>query len=347
MSTYTTELRYIVENAAGLTDSVGYSKINDILTSATMSKVMPDYPIFDETYRDILNAKIIKHYYVREICCETVGLWRLYLDSKMNEIMPFYNKMYESELLKYDPLTDYTITKKQKGFSVSGENRGLNGKENNAYNSNSQGLKSTEQIDLNQYNEGRNSDTNRATTGNTNDSTKSNRIGSNNTEQSGTTTGTSTSTNKDAYSETPQGTLSNIEDNTYLTNARITNTQSSTNDASTNHTDNISNENYNESKENQSNLNEEQHENNVVNGSTNRTNKVNDSTSNIENNVNSRVYKTEENRTLNSTSDYIESLTGKTSGKSYPALIQDLRDSFINIDVMIINELSDLFMRVW
>lgn len=56
------------------------------------------YPIFDENYRNTLNQKILNHYYENEIGFETPALFRFYLNSKLNEIMPFYNILYEKQL---------------------------------------------------------------------------------------------------------------------------------------------------------------------------------------------------------------------------------------------------------
>lgn len=82
MSKYTTELRYLEEM------KYDWGK--------------NDYPIFDENYREVLNQKIIRHYYVREIGFETAGLFKLNFISLMNEIMPKYNVLYQAqnELLK-------------------------------------------------------------------------------------------------------------------------------------------------------------------------------------------------------------------------------------------------------
>lgn len=63
-----------------------------------------NYPIFDEGHRAILNNKIIRHYYFREICCDSPERFNFYLETKMNEIMPYYNQLYKSELLEYNPL---------------------------------------------------------------------------------------------------------------------------------------------------------------------------------------------------------------------------------------------------
>lgn len=63
-----------------------------------------NYPIFDESHRAILNNKIIRHYYFREICCDSPERFNFYLETKMDEIMPYYNQLYKSELLEYNPL---------------------------------------------------------------------------------------------------------------------------------------------------------------------------------------------------------------------------------------------------
>lgn len=106
MSMYTTEVRYICEHYAGLDESKGYNEVSDIIKKARRKVFDFYYPIFDEDYREVLETKILKHYYTREIGFETVGLWKLKLDTLMNEIMPYYNKMYESELLEFDPFKD-------------------------------------------------------------------------------------------------------------------------------------------------------------------------------------------------------------------------------------------------
>ena len=65
------------------------------------------------------------HYYTREIGFETVGLWKLKLQTKLNEIMPYYNKLYETELLKYNPLYDVDMTTTNVG-QKTGESVNIN-----------------------------------------------------------------------------------------------------------------------------------------------------------------------------------------------------------------------------
>ena len=105
MAQYTVELRTLIENGF----DVG----------------LKDYPIFDETYRAVLNKKIIDHYYVREIGAETAGLFKLYLNRRMAEIMPFYNKLYQSELLNFNPLEDFSKTETvERGLDKSNQFNG-------------------------------------------------------------------------------------------------------------------------------------------------------------------------------------------------------------------------------
>lgn len=65
---------------------------------------LDEYPIYDESKRRQLNNKFIRHYWMREIGCETVGHFCLWCSNTFNEIMPYYNKMYETELLNVEHL---------------------------------------------------------------------------------------------------------------------------------------------------------------------------------------------------------------------------------------------------
>lgn len=94
-----------------------------------------DYPIFNESYRKTLNDNIINSYYFSEICEETVARWAIRFKNKMNVIMPYYNKLYESQLIEIEPLTKITETKtivdKATGNNSLEENETLSGETNN------------------------------------------------------------------------------------------------------------------------------------------------------------------------------------------------------------------------
>lgn len=239
ISKYTTEVRYICESYAGKTESVGFDSIYEVIALSWEKVFNFPFEVYDNNYRQVLCKKILMHYYTREIGFESVGLWKLKLQTKLNEIMPYYNKLYESTLLQFDPLID---------------------------------------ADYKTYHEGHdNSNTNLEQT-TSNIGNKHDSFGGN---------------DYSVYSDTPQGALVNVDNGTYLTDARK----------------NIYN------RENEGNYEDS--------GSTNGT----------------TVY--------NSTDDYVNHVVGKMPGKSYAKMIQEFRDSLINVDMMIINELKDLFMLVW
>nr|DAM40712.1 MAG TPA: Lower collar protein [Caudoviricetes sp.] len=279
MSKYTTELRYICETEAGLSESTGQNKIKDVIAKAIPKIFDFDFPIFDESYRNVLEAKILKHYYTREIGLETYGLWKLKLDTKLNEIMPFYNQLYKSALLEFNPL--YEVD-----YSKTG-NRDSSGTRDNTEN-NSESY--DESIDYNESHD--------ESTTNSND---------------GTLTKGTTTTTTNYYSDTPQGAISNVIDGTYLTNATYNVVGNTGSDSTTN------------------------------NGSVDS-----DSSSKSKNEKDgSRKGSKTSNSNLTDTESYLESVRGKMSSKSYSALLMEYRETFINIDMMLIEELSDLFFGLW
>lgn len=134
MSKYTTQVRFICETSANLTESTGFNSVEDVLNKS-WNKIFSDFPIFDEEYRAELCKKILRHYYTREICCETVGRWKLFLSDKMKNIMPYYNKLYQSELLKIQPLVsvDRSVTHEGTGSETKTTKRnGTNSSQTNA-----------------------------------------------------------------------------------------------------------------------------------------------------------------------------------------------------------------------
>lgn len=106
MSKYTTQLRWIVEQlGSGLDVPEGQEYANAVYKYIGLDK----YPIYDEYYRPKLNDKIINHFYFREIGFETAAQFAWYMRRTMNEIMPKYNRLYETLLTDFDhPLADWT-----------------------------------------------------------------------------------------------------------------------------------------------------------------------------------------------------------------------------------------------
>ena len=119
MAKYTTEIRSICEHYAGLTESTGFEDVDEIVEKARR-KIFQNYPIFNENHRAELEHKILKHYYMREIGFETVGLFKLFLNERMAEIMPYYNKLYESETLEFDPFKNVDVWNTHEQFAEAG-----------------------------------------------------------------------------------------------------------------------------------------------------------------------------------------------------------------------------------
>lgn len=257
MSKYTTQLRYLQES--------GY----DI--------GLKEYPLFDETYREHLNKKIIAHYMFYEIGFETPEMFKVYLNNRMNEIMPYYNQLYLSEDIKFDPLENVNKTEIM-DKDILGNQKQVQDSENTS-----------------------NKDTN---------------VNSNE-EQNTTSENTSTTTTNNDYlkvaSDTPQDLISFLElsgdkwasqaergeDNT------VTSAKSNDETTTHSHTETIGKE---------------------------TTKSVGKFTGNQDN-------KTQE--------DYTLKIKGKSEGESYSDMLLKYRQTFLNIDMMIISDLKDLFMMIW
>lgn len=263
MARYTTEVRTICEFLVGLEHDVGLSATPEVISKARQLIFDFDYPIFDKSYKSVLETKILEHYYFREIGLENYGKWKFFMARKLKEIMPYYNQLYESQLIKFNPMYDVDVERTH--------NR-------------------TE--DEKQTAKGSHANTVDTTGESTNDGTTMNHSTTNN-------------TNDDAFSDTPQGSLSGVADLQYLTTYRkITDTGS--NDEDNNYT--------NDQK----------------------------MTSNVKDNGT-----TTNDATINTTEDYIEHVIGKQGSTSYSKLLNEFRDTFLNIDVMIIDEVSELFMNIY
>ena len=323
MSKYTTEVRFICENSAGLTESAGYSAIDEVIGKAIPNIFSFNFPIFDEAYRDILCRKILKHYYTREICEESVGLWKLRLDTRMNEIMPYFNKLYKSELLEFNPLYDTDLTRK-----------GQRDNESNGSEDYSSSKDSTGNSETNTTNSGTStSTTNQTTEGEANGSSEGSTTGTN----TNTITGNKTNANseRDLYSDTPQGALTNVEDETYLTNARKktlsgTNTENTTSNDSSTGTSKETTTNKTTGKIDTS-----------TNGETNGTGK-----STTVNTVKDK-FTSNQSHGATTTEEYLETVSGKQGNESYSKMLMEYRKTFLNIDMQVIDSLSDLFFGLW
>lgn len=273
MSDYTTQIRYICESKAGYTGSTEIPDPEVVVSEARSSIFNFDYDLFDENHKEELETKILLHYYTREIGLETYALWHLKLKTKLREILPYYNQLYYTASLEYDPTHDVNYTKEHHGtennYSTSDRNRIMK------------------------------------------DDTSRNEFTTGNTRTKETTLSHEENENWNLYSDTPQGSIQNIKENNqaYLTNAT----------KDTNETDS-------NGQRNGMLANDE-----VVDGNVNKN--VSEKNNDIYNEDNAN--------------EWTEKMVGKVGTYSVAKLIKDYREAIMNIDLMIINDLEELFMMVW
>ena len=303
MSKYTTEVRYICEVAAGLVESADYTGVEDVIKKALPVVFDFSFPIFDESYRSVLETKILKHFYTREIGLETVGLWKLKLNTKLNEIMPYFNQLYSSQLYTFNPFYDVDLTRKHR---IDGS-----GKRDTDTTSNTE---TEHRITVDE--------TGNTTTDNTGSST-----GEGTSENTEVRTGTNNQTDDfvEKYSDTPQGAITDLRTDKYLTNATIRN-----DDRKQNTSDNVKNDGKTSSDVSTKDNTEVEETRNT------------DTSGNNSSTTNGNV-----SATLTNTEDYLETVQGKNGGASYSKLLMEYRETFLNIDMMVINQLEDLFMQLW
>lgn len=307
MSKYTTEVRYICEQKAGLQESVGFNNINSVLDKSWDKIFTTNWEIFDESYRKILCEKILRSYYTREICAETVGLWQLWLDSTLCEIMPMYNQLYKTTIYEFNPLynTDMTTTFTK---TVTGNDSKTTTGNSSKWNDVSTSSKNTKTDD---YTVKDSSKTDSTSKGNTNSESSNN--------------DTSAETNK--FNDTPQGGVNGIESGNYLTDIRmISRTGTTTNSSDENSTSSLNGTYTNENLNKGTTVNE-----GTIRSNTNETGASNAS----------------ETGTSETTETWTEKVMGKNNSENYGQLLVEFRKSIINIDRMIIDELKPLFMQLW
>ena len=204
-----------------------------------------DYPsYYTGAQKAAFEKKVLDHYWLQQIGQETVGRWLHYFRSRMNEIMPYYVQLYDSQALMAgieDPFGNVDIVE-----TYEEETTGTSRTENSGLSSGSE-----------------------------------------------TENATRTEDHKRKFSNTPQGSISNLDN--YMTEANV----ETANDA-----DNLSKEHSAE---------------------------------------------TEATSTGTATGTVKRTLTkkGNQGVNTYAHDMKELRETFLNIDLMIIHELKDLFLQVY
>ena len=302
MSVYTMELRVAMEALTGATEKEEYSGVDELISNERPLIFDFEYPIFDTSYKSILESKILKYYYFHEICDVPLARWKLMLDNKMNEIMPYYNQLYSSEKLTITPLINES---RERSYT----------KDTSSTSEGSSTMQS--------------SDTSTGHT-ETDETTSGNDEQTENTQGSGTRTGETTSNREETRngqaltSDTPQGTITDVDDNGYLSG--VQRTSESIADEQTVTTS----------------------ENTTDSSQSTRAGKTSGTThSETDTTITTGRSGTDSSTaTINTLDDYLERTSGIT-GVSQSQLLTEYRNTFLNIDQMVLRDLRPLFFLLY
>lgn len=275
MAHYTTEVRTICE-ALTANPRSGASKIDEIVNGAIPKIFTDTWSTYNPEHKTELCDKILKHYYFREIGVETVPLWIFMLNRKLTEIMPKYNKMYEVVEKAYiNPLNMYDMT----------ETENITGDETTTLNGSTQSTSSGEMSGTN--------------------------TGSGTSESTSTSDSNAVSEAWQKYNDTPQGGITGLDQDMYLTNA--------TKNTSTSDSDTTS-----DSK------------------STSTSNATTESTSSS-----TSQSRNDSTGVVKSLEERVRNTKGINGQKSYFELARQALDMYVNVDMQVIKELEPLFMQLW
>lgn len=179
MAKYTTTIQQICNSFASPEDTT----LAAILEAGRQAIFDFDFPFFDPEKKTEFETAFLRRFFMREIGCETYGLWKLMLQDWLTVEMPYYNKLLTAMELEFNPLHDVDITK-SRTYQESGTGNG--------------------------------------TSNVTGTATRSENDSSNESKSEYATNGETLRLNR-----TPQGALSNIENNRYLTEANINDRENS------------------------------------------------------------------------------------------------------------------------
>lgn len=431
MASYTTELYNVMRDMGGnYSNPLMIQNMAPIILSSWEAIFTP-FPIWEESYREVLCTKILAHYYNREIGSETPALFIFRLNRKMQEIMPYYVQLYNTQLFDvdidnievnlYDEYqenekgdsrdentanrttgTEDKRTKEEKADESStgtSIHSGENGTQSSSTSSGSEKNNETDSMnrDLTSHNTSQSTNNNtidgsdrtdyNSTTTDTYNRTDTTTLGSG-LKHSGSDSVTHSGNDITKSSDTPQGALTNLLNDTYLTQAQVLvhgeviNTQYGQTETKTG-TDTLKQTGTIASaKSGNDTVTHKSTEEGTVNSLSDGTEKENE-TKNIEGTKthdeqasesstskdSSNDNHTEQrNNTLTSTEDYISNFLERsgyfkngdytkdnwynkhTHGHDSINWIDGVlkwRESLINIDMMIIEDLEPLFMGLW
>lgn len=100
MSKYTMTIKDIVDDYSITSEQ---KDIDSKLDTARQYLFDFNYPVNDDATKKRIEIAILKHYYLREIAFETIGIFKIKLNDRLNLIMPRYNALYNKQDLSLSP----------------------------------------------------------------------------------------------------------------------------------------------------------------------------------------------------------------------------------------------------
>lgn len=211
------------------------TKIIDLAKEGRSRIFYFNYPLSSNVSKEKFETMILNHFMKRRINYDTVTDFCMQLDVKLNEIMPKYNKLFDS-------LENWNLFNDGEVVTETGRDTKTSNQTGKTTNESSQ-------------------------TGNTTNESSTTASSENSIETSSETSGTST--NDRRYSDTPQDQLNNVQNGTYLTDYTYDQNSSSGEDSS-NSSGTSSSQNSTNSEENRTqNINSEENRTQNQNDSSN------------------------------------------------------------------------------
>lgn len=336
MSSYTMELRNYIE----MWSQDEILSTRDVIEKGRTKLFDFQYPIFDPDYKKVFETHFIRKFYMREIGFETEGLFKFHLETWLLINMPYFNKLFESELLNYDPLTNTKtdVTHNKTNDRTQNDDRDISQNTIGKDTAHSDSTATTDSTD---------------TTNMTKDKDSVNTV-----DRTDTTNSTLTVDRDKTGNETDDNFNRKIESD--MPDSRLNLT---TNDGEgvLEYASRINEDNTNNSKDTTQSENgtdttigtdratgtvsvaENDHVNGTVRTDGTDTNTV-DSVIDKINDVTKTDNLISE---INETEDYVESRVGKVGNDSYSKLVQDYRGALLRIENQIFEEMQQLFMLVY
>lgn len=312
------------------------------------------FPIYEETHRKVLERKILMHYLNKEIGLETSDLWKLYLENRLNEIMPYYNELYrlQDEMTGIDFLHDTDLK-----INEEHENTETGAQETKLDTTNETTGKNTETDILTSTNTSSENSTTDST-GTTTDTTATTLTGEKTEKGKQTNTGSSGSSSNGEISENgtsntvtssfPQGRLAGGNYADGSNDTTTTNTSSNTTTTESTESRTVADEKTTTENSTTQSQNDGSHTDKTVvtNSSKNEQTNVRDNAQNTSSNT-TGTQTGKENFENSDSGTRNEKKYGLSGNRTIASMILEYRDSILNIDKMIIDELADLFITIY